>query len=353
MKTTVRIIIVAFTGALASACATFDEPIDSPGNTDGRQDSQRLLIPGVTDQNEIPEPAPLPSTAGGRLNIPGNDTDAAAPEEVTDAEATDASGDDIQNDIVEPIALNNTATEPQDVGPRLHHRTNDISVVTWRAERGHVPSQLLLGRAYARGDGVPKSMDEARLWLELAAVQGNHDAQFELGLMYFIGAGLARDYDSARSWWLESAQNGNDKAQQRLGYMYSEALGVERDYTQARDWYLKAANLGNAEAQTLLGSLYHEGNRIAPDYQQAFKWYTRAAEQGHSYAQYALGILHHDGLGTEQDYIKCAAWIDVAVANQYADELGARSLCRDKLDAQQNSAADSLASLWKTQYAKR
>ena len=63
-------------------------------------------------------------------------------------------------------------------------------------------------------------------------------------------------------------------------------------------------------------------------------------------------MLHHDGLGTEQDYIKCAAWVEVALANQYTDELGAGTLCRSKLDEQSSSAADALATLWKSQYIK-
>lgn len=350
--------------AIATACATFDEPVvetEIPQDI-VQQDSQRLLIPDTQPedtsvlgalQKKSAEPAknPPPSVSD-RLIIPLPENDKPESETAqiiaqvpttdttqTDSETGEASGDN--------VAATPTVTETLP-----HHRTDDINVVTWRAERGHIPSQLLLGRAYFRGDGVPRDMEQARLWLELASVQGNQKAQYELGLMYFIGAGVQQDYVNAHAWWNEAAVNGNDKAQQRLGYMYSEGLGVERDYNQAKNWYLSAAQHGNAEAQTLLGSLLHEGNRITPDYTQALKWYERAAKQGHPHAQYALAILHHDGLGTPQDYIKCAAWVDVALANRYTDELGARDQCRSQLNEQSNAAADSLAALWKSQYVR-
>ena len=51
-------------------------------------------------------------------------------------------------------------------------QTDDISVITWRAERGHIESQLMLGKAYAAGTLVEKDIEQARLWLELASMQG-------------------------------------------------------------------------------------------------------------------------------------------------------------------------------------
>lgn len=250
---------------------------------------------------------------------------------------------------VAPVLAVPTNYAAANVKKRLQ-QTDDISVITWRAERGHVDSQFLLGKAYATGNQVEIDLEQARLWLELASIQGERQAQYELGKMYFTGTGVNKDFLNAREWWIESAISGYDKAQQKLGYLYSEGLGVERDYSQAKNWYLKAANLGNAEAQTLLGSLYHEGNRLPQNYNEAIKWYRLAAKQGHPHAQYALAILYHDGLGTEADPIKCSAWVDVAVANGYTDELGAGKECRSKLDQQSTIEADILADEWKKQF---
>ncbi len=226
----------------------------------------------------------------------------------------------------------------------------DISLTTWRAERGHMESQAALGLAYAYGNGVEQDPSQAKLWLELASMKGHSRAQYELGQLFYTGRGVSKDYFNAREWWLESALKGDLDAQQKLGYLYSEGLGVKRDFDKAKQWYMQAAKSGHAEAQTLLGSLYHEGNRIPKDYSEAFKWYKLAAEQGHPYAQYTLGTLYHDGFGTQVDYIQCAAWVEVAVANGFDDEYGAGKSCRDQLNEISNRTATHLADTWKKQY---
>jgi len=226
----------------------------------------------------------------------------------------------------------------------------DINLATGRAERGDVESQLALATAYANGHGVEKDLEQAKLWFELASMQGNSTAQYELGQLFYMGQGVRKDYFNAREWWMESAQAGNIDAQQKIGYLYSEGLGVDRDFEQAKLWYTKAANGGHAEAQTLLGSLYHEGNRITHNYVEAFKWYKLAAEQGHAHAQYTLATLYHDGLGTQVDYIQCAAWVDVAVANGFFDEHKAGETCRAELDDITNQTATQLGNAWKQKY---
>ena len=49
------------------------------------------------------------------------------------------------------------------------------------AERGSAGAQLILGRRYLDGEGVPKDIQEARKWLEKSAAQGNSDATAMLG----------------------------------------------------------------------------------------------------------------------------------------------------------------------------
>lgn len=230
----------------------------------------------------------------------------------------------------------------------------DISLATWRAERGHMESQVALGLAYAYGNGVEQDPSQAKLWLELASMKGHSRAQYELGKLFYTGQGVSKDYFNAREWWLESALQGDLDAQQKLGYLYSEGLGVKRDYNKAKQWYSRAAKSGHAEAQTLLGSLYHEGNRIPTDYSEAFKWYKLAAEQGHPYAQYTLATLYHDGFGTQVDYIQCAAWVEVAVANGFDDEeYDAGQRCRDQLTEESSRTATHLADTWKRKYLSR
>ncbi len=295
-----------------------------------------LSISACASHNIAPETVPtLVPTAAVSADTsvtPTADTNDAIDPLLASTPADSTRLDDIRLDTVAQQSSDNETPA----------RLDPVSVITWRAERGHSASQLQLGRAYATGDRVEKDLEAARLWLELAAMQSNNEAQYELGTLYFTGNGVRRDYFNAREWWLEAAVNGNSDAQQKLGYLYSEGLGVERDFKRAKTWYVKAASLGHAEAQTLLGSLHHEGDRLPTDYEEAIKWYTMAARQGHAHAQYTLATLYHDGLGATTDYVQCAAWADVAVANGYPDELKAGSICRSKLDEAQQSQATEL-----------
>ncbi len=330
-----------------------------------------LPAPTNTSRLQIPAPAPespaaQPSIAQTQANATPATTSSDLPTDPLLANQDNEAGITTIPELTKPpiqpplastassesIALADTPTVATTNIRERSEQTDDISVITWRAERGHIESQLMLGKAYADGTLVEKDIEQARLWLELASMQGDRSAQYELGKMYFSGTGVRRDYLNAREWWIESAISGNDKAQQKLGYLYSEGLGVTQDFTKAKSWYLRAANLGNAEAQTHLGSLYHEGNRIPQDYKEAVKWYQLAARQGHPYAQYTLGILYHDGLGTEADPVKCAAWVEVAKTNGHVDDLGASEACRAKLDEQSLAESVALAEQWKSEYVQ-
>ncbi len=60
------------------------------------------------------------------------------------------------------------------------------------AEAGKPRAQFLIGRMYASGDGLGRSMDEAFRWLQQAAEAGIAEAQYDLGLLY-AGVGNNRD----------------------------------------------------------------------------------------------------------------------------------------------------------------
>src|SRR5262249_60005932 len=54
------------------------------------------------------------------------------------------------------------------------------------AEQGNAEAQVLLGRMYLTGRGVPKDPDTALKWFKAAAVHGNPDGAFLLGGMYLV-----------------------------------------------------------------------------------------------------------------------------------------------------------------------
>ena len=77
--------------------------------------------------------------------------------------------------------------------PELVERDPYFEVLFERAEGGEAGAQLLLGRKYANGNGVPEDDVEAVKWYRLAADQGNAIAQNKLGLMYANGEGVPED----------------------------------------------------------------------------------------------------------------------------------------------------------------
>jgi len=246
MKNTTRVAyakpaIVVATAILLSACGTSDKA----GQLKAGELDELTTDQPVANADTTSESITDASDTNGKLKIPTT----LKTVELPDFEAS-------------------TEDEPEPL---------NITLATWRAERGHLESQVALGLAYSTGTPrVEKDPAQAKLWFELASLKGDSRAQYELGKLFYTGQGADKDYFNAREWWMESALQGNLDAQQKLGYLYSEGLGVERDFEQAKLWYTKAANSGHAEAQTLLGSLYHEGGRIPTNYDEAFKWYKLA-----------------------------------------------------------------------------
>ena len=85
------------------------------------------------------------------------------------------------------------------------------------AEKGDVSAQLILGRAYKLGEGVPKDLSESIKWYRKAAEQGLATAQFNLGLAYFNGTGVPKDETEAVKWYRKAAEQGDWEAQYKLG----------------------------------------------------------------------------------------------------------------------------------------
>lgn len=56
-----------------------------------------------------------------------------------------------------------------------------------------------LGRIYYRGKGVPRDVDQARVWLEKGAALDNGNACMDLALMCYLGEGVEKDVAKAIS----------------------------------------------------------------------------------------------------------------------------------------------------------
>lgn len=129
--------------------------------------------------------------------------------------------------------------------------SQEISEMQWlirEAERGVADAQLLLGRIFDTGDGVPENDLEAFKWYRAAAEQGLATAQYLLAQMYQNGIGnLEEDPVQAAKWYAKAAEQSDVNSQFSLSVLHANGLGVKQDDLKAYMW----ANLAAAAGSTL------------------------------------------------------------------------------------------------------
>lgn len=85
------------------------------------------------------------------------------------------------------------------------------------AEQGCADAQLAIGTYYILGLGTPQNLQQAELWLLLAAQQGSLAAHFNLGQFYSTEAHTAfYNMEKARHHLHIAAEGGHAMAQKRL-----------------------------------------------------------------------------------------------------------------------------------------
>jgi len=154
-----------------------------------------------------------------------------------------------------------------------------------KAKAGDISSQVFVGHAYLKGEGVPQDYAQAALWYRKAADQGDAKAEYELGVLYYKGHGVQQDQLQAVSWFHKAADQEDAKAQFALGWHYQHYWGAGQDHAQSVVWYRKAAEKGFAKAQFELGEMYYVGDTVPQDMALAEMWAQKAADQGNVEAQ--------------------------------------------------------------------
>lgn len=146
-----------------------------------------------------------------------------------------------------------------------------------------VSSARLHGTDLQAGRNAYERKDYANAMKELAplAQGGNVDAQLLLGKMYMLGQGVPPDAGLALKWFRAAADQGNAEAEFFLGTMY---LLPAKDIPQGLKWLRLSAEQGTADAQLLLGMAYLKGSDVPHDLVQADMWLRLAAAQGDKFA---------------------------------------------------------------------
>ena len=148
------------------------------------------------------------------------------------------------------------------------------------ASDGDARSQVLLGRCYENGLGVPQDLATAFKWYMLAAEQNDAEAQTLVAYMLRSGAGVPRDTNGYLQWMQRAAQSGYAEAQFNMALICADGELVTKDPEQSFDWAKRAAEQGNGQAQRFLGACYEVGFGVPQDATESALWYAKAAQQG-------------------------------------------------------------------------
>lgn len=209
------------------------------------------------------------------------------------------------------------------------------------AASGDAQAQFALGRAYFRGEGVPKDVQQAFAWIEKSAEQGNPDAMTSMGFFHAQGVTVPADEEKAVEWFRKGAEAGSGKSMLNLGLMLRQAKAIERNHEESVQWLDRAAASGDPDATRTVGQLYFMGDALMmPEREKAYPLVLKAAEAGDPECQNMMGLICLEGLGPEanhKDLEKALHWFRLSAGqgnakgqSNLAHALGVESPASDK-----------------------
>lgn len=173
-----------------------------------------------------------------------------------------------------------------------------------KALGGCAVSQLKLGEAYAKGEGVDVDPYESMQWFKRSAQQGNVLAQKQVALL--SERGVPGDLSAAIHWLSKCASQedlggpADPDAQLRLALLLTQR-NANGDEERAQRWLEKSAHNGNAEAQFLVAKAFERNNKFNRHDREVFQWYQMAADQGYPDAICEVGLLYEQGRYVERN----------------------------------------------------
>ena len=142
-------------------------------------------------------------------------------------------------------------------------------VISNKAKKGDVASQVCLGEMYSAGIGTPIDYANALSWYKEAAKTGSLKAEMSIGEAYLYGEGAPYDQKKALAILQALIDKGYLAAAYPIGRMYYYGDNVPRDYSVAASWLEKASKGGSAKAETLLARMYKNGLGVSVDASKA------------------------------------------------------------------------------------
>lgn len=160
------------------------------------------------------------------------------------------------------------------------------------ASMGYVKAYKEMARAFLEGRGIKKNRQQAYLWFEKAAREGDEEALYEFGLCFSRGIGTEFDFDKAVKVLAKAARLGStdarvelerimgNKKRHMLNSAYSAAMSLiyQKKFKEAENMLRICLRLGHAKGIYTLGCLNEFGLGIPTNRELAFRLYETAFE---------------------------------------------------------------------------
>lgn len=175
------------------------------------------------------------------------------------------------------------------------------------AQAGDASAQVMLGTAYASGNGMPQDAAEADKWFGKAA-QSRIYKPADIAALYQKGDGVPKDVRKAIVWYEKGADEGDPWALYSLGAIYESGEGAPVDYDKAFTFYTRSVSAGGQYGHGGLAEMYRLGKGRPVDIERAVLHLKAVAAAGDSRSMWLLGDIHGDSAGESADLEKAEAY---------------------------------------------
>ena len=209
--------------------------------------------------------------------------------------------------IVTRVPVPAVPAEPRDarsqhnLAARLEREKKYDEAMLWyqrAADQGDGASAMNLAQMYEKGIGVKPDAAEAMRRYRRLADQGDGESRYRLARL----AAEAGNVAEALQLYAKGVREDDYRAMLDLGEIYEHGRGVRRDVPRAAGLYERAAER-SGWARFKVGTLHLAGDGMPKDYAKALRWLRRASGDGHAGARNNLGLMHEQGLGVPVDYL--------------------------------------------------
>lgn len=201
----------------------------------------------------------------------------------------------------------------------------DAWLAKGRAQDDLIALRLSLDRALAAGadaEAERHARHLARVYRGLAQREGRSWAAWEVARLYDEGRALPRDLDEAIRWYEVAAEAGETRAVRRLTRGFLQGYdGFPVDAEAGRRWGERGVASGDVASTAYLGRALLTGRPLAQDAARGEALLHEAAASGHSAAMTDLGRAYLTGDVLDRDVDRGLELLETAAADDNASAL--------------------------------